>query len=204
MGGCGAVFMCFMCLCRLTLLFASWGVLAYSCVAYRCTPFICLLSVVSWAKLEKQINGLIDASDYLFGAAEARPDVCPAVSLGTLWLTACMSDTHTHAPFCNLCVCKFVPKGPFNSVSISSFTLGSWMWSGTRATLPTQHQKLLMSYCCTLLWNIIALWCVNKAGACCHSICSPAGQTGTTSWGKGRWGGRSREKTKARGSGWSV
>lgn len=42
-----------------------------------------------------------------------------------------------------------------------------------------------MSYCCTLLWNIIALWCVNKAGVCCHSICSPAGPTGTTSG--GRW-----------------
>lgn len=78
-----------------------------------------------------------------------------------------------------VCVCNLVPRAHFNSVSISSCTWGSWWRSGTRATLPTQHQKLLMSYCCTLLWNIIALCCVNKAGACCHSICSPAGQTST-------------------------
>lgn len=153
---------------------------------------------------------------------EARPDACPVVSLGTLpltcvgvyacvcgWLSACPphTRTHRHTPFSYLCVhvCKFVPGGPFNSVSISSFTWGSWWRSGMRVTLPTQHQKLLMSYCCTLLWNIIALWCVNKAGACCHSICSPAGQTGTTSCGRRRrWGGRSRKKTKAQGSGWSV
>lgn len=139
---------------------------------------------------------------------KAGPDVCPVVSLGTLpltcvdvyacvcgWLSVC-PPPHTHAPFCYLCVWKLVPRGPFNSVSISSFTWGSWWWSGTRATLPTQHQKLLMSYCCTLLWNIIALWCVNKAGACCHSICSPAGQTGTTSQGRRRWGGSSREQLK--------
>lgn len=148
---------------------------------------------------------------------EARPDVCPVVSLGTLpltcvgvyacvcgWLSAC-PPPHTHTDtllsVIYVCMCVSVPGGPFNSVSISSFTWGSWWRSGTRATLPTQHQKLLMSYCCTLLWNIIALWCVNKAGACCHSICSPAGQTGTTSWGRRRrrWGGRSRKKTKAHG-----
>lgn len=121
----------------------------------------------------------------------------------------CMSTTtQIHTPFYYLrvcvCACNFVPGGHFNSVSISSFTWGSWWRSGTRATLPTQHQKLLMSYCCTLLWNIIALWCVNKAGACCHSICSPAGQTGTTSGGRRRWGGRSRKKSKTRGSSWSM
>ena len=113
------------------------------------------------------------------------------------------THTHTHTSFC-VCVCWFVPVGPFNSVSISSFTWGSWWRSGTRATLPTQHQKLLMSYCCTLLWNIIALWCVNKAGACCHSICSPAGQTGTTSRGEEEERGRGRKRRKAPGSSWSA
>lgn len=55
-----------------------------------------------------------------------------------------------------------------------------------------------MSYCCTLLWNIIALWCVNKAGACCRSICSQAGQTGTTSRGGG---GEGAEQKEVQGSG---
>lgn len=39
----------------------------------------------------------------------------------------------------------------------------------------TSH-LLLMSYCCTLWWNIIALWCVNKACVFCHSICCPVSQ----------------------------
>lgn len=127
---------------------------------------------------------------------------------GWLPVCICMSTATAHTPVYSLCirvsVCEVVLGGPFNSVSISSYTWGSWWWSGTRATLPTQHQKLLMSYCCTLLWNIIALWCVNKAGACCHSICSPAGQTGTTSWGSREVRGRSRKRRKAPGSGWSV
>lgn len=76
-------------------------------------------------------------------------------------------------------MCVRIPwsPGPTLTQSASACTWGSWWRSGTRVTLPTQHQKLLMSYCCTLLWNIIALWCVNKAGVCCHDICSPAGQT---------------------------
>lgn len=136
--------------------------------------------------------------------AEAQPDACPVGSSGTPPLTfvgviehggstLCLL-VHKHRPsflliVCvSVCVCNLVPWAHFNSVSISHCTWGSWWRSGTRATLPTQHQKLLMSYCCTLLWNIIALWCVNKAGACCHSICSPAGQTRTREWGR-RWGG---------------
>lgn len=107
-----------------------------------------------------------------------------------LWLTVCLYLYVTPSPHCVVwCVCErytCVLWGYFNSVSISSRTWGSWWRSGTRLTLPTQHPKLLMSYCCTLLWNIIALWCVNKAGACCHSICSQAGLTGTTRWGEER------------------
>lgn len=88
--GGGAVCMCFMCLCRLTI-YLLQGVLAYSCVAVRCTspptPVICLLSVVSRAALERQINGRIDACDYLCGAAWARGSTRGVVSLGTLPLT---------------------------------------------------------------------------------------------------------------------
>lgn len=45
----------------------------------------------------------------------------------------------------------------------------------------TSH-LLLMSYCCTLWWNIIALWCVNKACVFCHSICCPVSQQEQQAW----------------------
>lgn len=127
------------------------------------------------------------------------------VSLGTLLLTwvgvyiRALTPIHLCVKCARACVfvCNSVPGGHLNTVSISSGTCGSWWRTGTRATL-------LMSYCCTLLWNIIALWCVNKAGSCCHSICSLACQTGTTSLGRMRWGGISSNKRKAQGSSWNA
>lgn len=121
---------------------------------------------------------------------------CPVFSLGMLpvicrrlFMLVSVADCIpiTTKALDGVCVCVYnsVLRDHFNSVSISYVTWGSWWWSGTRTTLPTQHQKLLMSYCCTLLWNIIALWCVNKARACCQSICSPAGRTGRTTGGRG-------------------
>lgn len=167
---------------------------------------ICLLSAVSRAELEKLLSVWIDDSQCLCGGARPPPpgwtrrvscgffgDATPhfdgvyACICG--WLSVCIYMS-LPPPHCVVwCVCErytCVLWGYFNSVSISSRTWGSWWRSGTRLTLPTQHPKLLMSYCCTLLWNIIALWCVNKAGACCHSICSQAGLTGTTRWGEER------------------
>lgn len=161
--------------------------------------FVCVWSSQARGSTRRVSCGFFrDAASHLCGCLCLclRLTVCPPPHKHTLLSIICVCVC--------ACVCNLVPGGHFNSVSISSFTWGSWWRSSTRATLPTQHQKLLMSYCCTLLWNIIALWCVNKAGACCHSICSPAGQTGTTSGGRRRWGGRSRKKSKTTGSGWSA
>ncbi len=123
---------CFMCLCRLTI-YLLQVVLAYSCVAVRCTspptPVICLLSVVSRAELERQINGRIDACDYLCGAAWARGStrrvscgffrdatshLCGCLCL-CLWLTVCLhlyvhhhTHKHTHAHSFLLFVCVYV------------------------------------------------------------------------------------------------
>lgn len=114
--------------------------------------------------------------------------VCPSLRTRSSLICECASWSH---------------ETPLTQSASALVPEGAHDGAGTRPTLPTQHQKLLMSYCCTLLWNIIALWCVNKAGACCHSICSPAGQTGTTSRER-RWWGAAAERKGPRGSSWSV
>lgn len=137
-GGGSIVHVCFMCLCGLTLLFTTFGgVLAYSCVAVRCTsPFpqssVCFLWLASRAG---EAGKWTDRCLWLFVRSSlgprARPDVCPVVSLGTLpltcvavyacvcgWLSLC-AHHHTHT-LSVICVCVSLSPGALLTQSASA------------------------------------------------------------------------------------